>query len=71
MSFMKVEGFEAFVKCLISDKLGPKSDICYFVRYPSETIGYSFYNPSENKVFVARTAVFLEENYFLRKLVEG
>ena len=60
MSFMKVWGCEAFLKCLISDKLGPKSDIFYFVGYPSETKRYSFYNPFENKVFVARTTVFLE-----------
>ena len=60
MSFMKVWGYEAFVKRLVSEKLGPKSYRCYFVGYPSETEGYSFYNPTENKVFVARTAVFLE-----------
>nr|GFA18306.1 hypothetical protein [Tanacetum cinerariifolium] len=28
--------------------------------YPKETMGYSFYNPSENKVFVARNAEFFE-----------
>ena len=53
MSFMKVWGCEAFVKHLVSDKLGPKLDKCYFVGYPEETKGYSFYNPAENKVFVA------------------
>ena len=60
MSFMEVWGCEAFVKRLVSNKLRPKSDKCYFVGYPEETKGYSFYNPTENKVFVARTAVFLE-----------
>ena len=60
MSFMKIWGCEAFVKRLIPDKLGPKSDKCNFVGYPNETKGYYFYNPSENKMFVARTAVFLE-----------
>ena len=40
--------------------------------YPSETKGYNFYNPTENKVFVARTTVYLEERiYFLRKIVGG
>ncbi|GKD49738.1 retrotransposon protein, putative, ty1-copia subclass, partial [Tanacetum coccineum] len=29
---------------------------------PKETIGYSFYNPSENKVFVAQNAEFFESN---------
>ncbi|KAL8099909.1 hypothetical protein AgCh_032243 [Apium graveolens] len=68
MSFMKVWGCEAFVKCLASDKLGPKSDKCYFVGYPEETKGYNFYYPTENKVFVARTAVFLERELLSKKI---
>ena len=64
---MKVWGCEAFVKRLVSDKLGPKSDRCYFLGYPSETKGYSFYNPTENKVFVARTAVFLERELLFKE----
>ena len=68
MLFMKVWGCEAFVKRLVSDKLGPKSDKCYFVGYPEETKGYSFYNPTENKVFVARTAVFLERELLSKKI---
>ena len=67
MSFMKIWGCEAFVKRQNSDKLGPKSDKCNFVGYPIETRGYSFYNPSENKVFVARTAVFLEREMLSKK----
>ncbi|GKB78067.1 retrotransposon protein, putative, ty1-copia subclass [Tanacetum coccineum] len=35
---------------------------CIFIGYPKETIGYSFYNPSENKVFIARNAEFFENN---------
>nr|GFA16696.1 retrotransposon protein, putative, Ty1-copia subclass [Tanacetum cinerariifolium] len=31
-----------------------------FLRYPNEIMGYSFYNPSENKVIVARNAEFFE-----------
>ena len=60
MSFMKVWGCEAFVKRLVSDKLGPKSDKCYFVGYPKETKGYWFYNPAKNKIVVARTTIFLK-----------
>ncbi|GKF65991.1 hypothetical protein Tco_0192508, partial [Tanacetum coccineum] len=30
--------------------------------YPKETIGYSFYYPPKNKVFVARNAEFLENS---------
>ena len=35
--------------------------------YPRETIGYYFYNPNENKVFVARKAVFLEKEFIFKK----
>ncbi|KAL0324648.1 UNVERIFIED_CONTAM: Retrovirus-related Pol polyprotein from transposon RE1 [Sesamum calycinum] len=37
-----------------------------FVRsigYPNETAGYYFYDPSKQKVFVSRNAVFLERGY--------
>ncbi|KAK8974498.1 hypothetical protein V6N11_063120 [Hibiscus sabdariffa] len=45
----------------MSTKLGPKSQKCTFVGYPKETKEYYFYN--ENKVFVARTGVFLEKEF--------
>ncbi|KAI5389872.1 hypothetical protein KIW84_075252 [Lathyrus oleraceus] len=32
-------------------------------KYPKEKEGYYFYNPSEGKVFVARTGVFLEKDF--------
>nr|GFC62219.1 hypothetical protein [Tanacetum cinerariifolium] len=57
------KGCEAFVKrdtLTKPDKLDPRSFKCIFVGYPKETIGYSFYSPSENKVFVARNAEFFE-----------
>ncbi|KAI5444150.1 hypothetical protein KIW84_012679 [Lathyrus oleraceus] len=63
MSYMKIWGCEVYVKRQISTKLEPKSDKCLFVGYPKETRGYYFYNPSEGKVFVARTGVFLENNF--------
>jgi hypothetical protein len=36
LSFLKVWRCEAYVKCLMSDKLTPKSDKCLFVGYPRE-----------------------------------
>ncbi|KAK8690580.1 hypothetical protein V6N13_074112 [Hibiscus sabdariffa] len=60
MSFMKIWGCKAYVKHQMSTKLEPKSEKCIFVGYPKETKGYYFYN--ENKVFVARTGVFLEKS---------
>nr|GEV66352.1 retrotransposon protein, putative, Ty1-copia subclass [Tanacetum cinerariifolium] len=43
---------------------------CIFVGYPKETIGYSFYYPPENKVFVARNAEFFE-NSFINQEASG
>ncbi|GJR59852.1 retrotransposon protein, putative, ty1-copia subclass [Tanacetum coccineum] len=59
------KGCEALVKrdtLAKPDKLEPKSIKCIFVGYPKETIGYSFYYPPENKVFVAQNAEFLENS---------
>ncbi|KAL4308299.1 hypothetical protein GQ457_01G020660 [Hibiscus cannabinus] len=61
MSFMKIWGCKAYVKHHMSTKLEPKYEKCTFVGYPKETKGYYFYN--ENKVFVARTGVFLEKEF--------
>jgi hypothetical protein len=61
LSFLKVWGCEACVKCLMSGKLTPKSDKCFFVGYLRETKGYYFYNKDEGKVFVARNGVLMEK----------
>jgi hypothetical protein len=61
LSFLKVWGCEAYVKRLMSDKLTPKSDKCFFMGYPRETNIYYFYNKAEGKVFVACNDVFMEK----------
>ncbi|KAJ9552913.1 LOW QUALITY PROTEIN: hypothetical protein OSB04_016958 [Centaurea solstitialis] len=63
MSFLKIWGCEVYVKRPTSEKLKPKSDKCFFVGYPKTTMGYYFYNPEENKVFVARNGKLLEEKF--------
>ena len=63
LSFLKIGSCEAYVKSQISDKLAPKSNKCLFAGYPKETKGYYFYNSSENIVFVARNAIFLEREH--------
>ncbi|GJU04041.1 retrotransposon protein, putative, ty1-copia subclass [Tanacetum coccineum] len=63
LSYLRVWGCEAFVKhdtLTKPDKLDPRSFKCIFIGYPKETTGYSFYSPSEKKVFVARNAKFFE-----------
>ncbi|GKA20896.1 hypothetical protein Tco_0700885, partial [Tanacetum coccineum] len=60
-----VWGCEALVKrdkLTKPDKLEPRDFKCIFVGYPKETMGYSFYYPPENKVFVARNAEFFEND---------
>jgi hypothetical protein len=70
LSLLKVWRCEAYVKHLMSDKLTPKLDKCFFVGYPRETKRYYFYNKTEGKVFVARNGVFMEKE-FLSKGVSG
>ncbi|GJT99991.1 putative reverse transcriptase domain-containing protein [Tanacetum coccineum] len=53
LSYLKVWGCEAYVKCDSSDKLQQRSTKCIFVGYPKETMGYYFYFLLENKVIVA------------------
>ena len=67
LSFLKIWGCEAYVKRLQTDKLAPKSDKCYFIGYPKGSFGYYFYNPTQQKVFVARDSVFLEREFISNK----
>src|SRR3954468_11527799 len=47
-----------------------QSGECVFIGYPKETIGYTFYQRSEGKVFVPKNESFLEKE-FLSKEVSG
>ncbi|GJZ13371.1 zinc finger, CCHC-type containing protein [Tanacetum coccineum] len=63
LSYLNVWGCEALAKrdtLTKPDKLEPRSIKCIFVGYPKETMGYSFYYPLENKVFVAQNVEFFE-----------
>ncbi|GJS50476.1 retrotransposon protein, putative, ty1-copia subclass [Tanacetum coccineum] len=53
LSYLRVWGCEAFVKhdtLTKPDKLDPRSFKSIFIGYPKETMGYSFYSPSEISV---------------------
>ena len=67
LSYLKVWGCEAYVRQQASNKLDPRSTKCIFVGYPKDCIGYYFYNPSENKVFIARKAEFLETKFLMEE----
>jgi hypothetical protein len=49
---------------LMSDKITPKFDKCFYMGYPMETKGYYFYNKAEGKVFATCNVVFLEKGFF-------
>ena len=68
LSYLKVWGCEAYVKRDSGDKLQQRSVKCIFVGYPKETMGYYFYYPPENKVFVARYGDFLEKEFITQEL---
>lgn len=68
---LKIWGCPAHVKKQSADKLESRTNKCFFVGYPKETIGYYFYNPDEQKVFVSRNAFFLEEEFALQNDDQG
>ena len=47
LSHLRVWRCPAYVKHLKTDKLGPRSDKCLFVRYSKEIKGYYFYLADE------------------------
>ncbi|KAL0291704.1 UNVERIFIED_CONTAM: Retrovirus-related Pol polyprotein from transposon TNT 1-94 [Sesamum calycinum] len=61
--YLRVWGSPAYVKRLVGDKLDSRSSLCRFIGYPKEIAGYYFYDPTEQKVFVSRNAVFLERGF--------
>ena len=63
LSHLRVWGCPVYVKHLITDKFGPRSDKCNFIGYPKETKGYYFYLADEQKVFVSLKAIFLEKKF--------
>ena len=67
LNHLKIWGYPAHVRKSNMDKLGLRSDRCLFIRYPKMSTGFHFYNPSEQKIFVSKNAIFLEEDYSLNE----
>lgn len=67
VSFLRVWGCNAYVTSESTDKLDPRGDKVIFVGYPKK-IGYYFYNPKENQVFLKRRGEFLEEEFLAREI---
>ena len=58
LSHLRIWGYPTYVKCLKTDKLGPRYDKCLFVGYPKAIKKYFFYLADEQKVFVNNKIVF-------------
>ncbi|GJR92673.1 retrotransposon protein, putative, ty1-copia subclass [Tanacetum coccineum] len=71
LSYLRVWGYEALVKQDTPDKLDPRSIKCIFVGYPKETMGYYFYYPLKNKIFVAQNAEFFENSLMVQEASES
>nr|GEU41510.1 hypothetical protein [Tanacetum cinerariifolium] len=56
LSYLRVWDCEELVKRDMPEKLDHGSIKCIFVGYPRETMGYYFYYPPEDKLFVSRNA---------------
>jgi len=65
LKVVKIWGCPAHVKRHNPDKLESRTERCKFVGYPKETCGYYFYHLEDQKVFVAKRAVFLEKEHIL------
>ncbi|KAL0440093.1 UNVERIFIED_CONTAM: Retrovirus-related Pol polyprotein from transposon TNT 1-94 [Sesamum latifolium] len=61
--YLRVWGSPTYVKRLVGDKLDSRSFLFRFIGYPKETAGYYFYDPSEQKIFISRSAVLLEKGF--------
>ena len=48
-----------------TDKLEPRTEVCFLIGYPRETKGDLFYSPKDQKVIVSTNARFLEEDYVI------
>ena len=66
LSFLKIWGCEAYIKRLMSTKLEPQAEKCFFIGYPKETKGYYFWHKSTNRILVERGAIFLEKEFLER-----
>ncbi|GKA92010.1 retrotransposon protein, putative, ty1-copia subclass [Tanacetum coccineum] len=67
LGHIKIWGCEVFVRREAQDKLEAKSEKCLFIGYPKESLGYLFYKPKDNVMFVARRGVFLEREMISKK----
>lgn len=58
------------MQIFFTKKHEPKYDKCFFIGYSKETRGYYLYNPIYDKVFVAKTEVFMGKDLISKGISE-
>ena len=67
LKYLKIWGCPAYVKINFGHKLDARADKYLFVGYPKDSIGYLFYYPTEQKIFISRHATFMENEFIIQK----
>ena len=67
LKYLKIWDCPAYVKINFGHKLSARADKCLFVGYPKETIGYLFYHPTKQKVFLSKYAIFMKKEFILER----
>ena len=63
LKHLKIWSCLAYMKNIDGYKLDVSSEKYRFVGYPKKSIEYYFYNPTQQKVFVGRHAIFLKKEF--------
>ena len=63
LKHLKIWDCPAYMKNIDRHKLDARLEKYKFVGYPKESIGYYFYNPTQQKMFVSRYTIFLEKEF--------
>ena len=69
LSFLKIWGYEAYVKRHISNKLATKSDKCLFVRYPKKQKDTTSIIVQRTKCLLLKMLSFWKERTYQKELV--
>ena len=57
----------AHIKKHETDRLKYMKELCRFIGYPKDTVGYYFYCPEEQSIFFVKRVIFLRDEYLLRR----
>ena len=67
LKYLKIWDCPSYIKKNFGHKLDTRADKYLFMGYHRDSIGYQFYHPTKQKIFVSRHATFLEEEFILQK----